>query len=503
MTDFRSPNQSAEFARRATSGAAWISMEMIIVQGTSLIVFGVMARLITPADFGLISICLVALQIVKSLMIDNFAYAVIRKSNAEPIEFTTAFWITIGSSVLSFLIIQGSADLLERVFEIGGLSRALRQTSIIVVLMGLGRTHECWMFRHSQFRSLVIRASAGSFIGGLVGIVLALHGLAFEALVAQQVIAFTASLIALWFVCPWTPTFHFSKTSASDILRFVLQATPGGVMSVLNQTCDTILVAYFFGPTSTGLYSVGKRLRLAMQLIAAAPINGVATPSLADAQHDPSRLRLVLYYTISAVCALCAPLFFGIFAVADDTVTILFGAKWLPAVPALEWLAVGGLMAVLMSYNDTVFVIRGRPIWTFYVSALYAVLAIISFVVLSRFGSSYIAVPFVIPYLVTLPLSVWLCCQVTTLTFSDWLSRFIPGVFSAIVMVLLVRLIADPLSFMSPILRLTISSAVGALGYVGVLAIVDNKVFWKLASIFINTLRSKLFQSTTKQPNHL
>ena len=78
------------------------------------------------------------------------------------------------------------------------------------------------------------------------------------ALVVQQVVTFTASLAALWLVCPWRPTFAIFWTSGREILRFMFHTTPGGLIGMINQSCDTMLVAYFFGPASTGILQRGQ-----------------------------------------------------------------------------------------------------------------------------------------------------------------------------------------------------------------------------------------------------
>ena len=480
---------SAAKARRAASGAAWIAAEMITVQGASLLVFAVMARFIGPAEFGVVSICVVVLQASKSLLIDNFAYAVIRKSEADRVEYTTAFWMTAAISLLAFLAIEAGADLLQRVFAIADLAGAMRKMGVVTLIMGLARTHECWMFRHFHFRSLAIRSIAGAAIGGAVGIALAAFGYGIEALIVQQIVTFTASLIALWSICPWRPDFTVSKLAAVEILRFVAQTTPGAVIGVLNQNCDTILVAYFFGPASTGLYSVGKRLRLAMQLVASAPINGIALPTLADAQNDPERLKRVLSYAICVVCAVCAPLFLGVSAVAGDAISILFGARWVAAATTLEWLSVGGLMAVLLTYNDTVFVVRGRPIWIFYISSVYTALAIVGFVIFSRLGTFYLAAPFVIPYFATLPISVWLCCRLTRLTFGEWLLRVGPAFASAIAMFVVIRLLSGFLGGMGAVARLAILCPTGVAVYVAMLAALDWVTIKSIADIIRDILR--------------
>ncbi|WP_354142505.1 oligosaccharide flippase family protein [Bradyrhizobium sp. NP1] len=483
------PHQS--LARRAAGGAAWIAAEMFAVQGASLLVFGVIARFVSPSEFGIISICIVILHTTKSLLIDNFGYAVIRKPEADHLEYTTAFWMTIAFSLLSFLVLEATADLLQRMFEISGFATTMREMAIVILIMGLARTHECWMFRHFQFRLLAIRSIAAAIAGGGVGIALAARGYGIEALVAQQVVTYLTALVALWGACPWKPVFSISKSAAGEIFRFVGQTTPGGFLGILSQNCDTLLVAYFFGPANTGLYSVAKRLRLAMQLVASAPINGIALPTLADAQREPERLRRVLSQANGIVCAVCAPLFLGVAAVADDVITLLFGSRWAAAAPILQWLAAGGVAAALLACNDAVFAVRGRPIWTFYVSAAYTILAVLGFVGLYRLGNAYLAAPFVLPYVVTLPFSAWLCSRVTTVSFSDWLLRVLPALASAIIMLIAVRLLGGILSGPGPIARLAILCPFGAVIYVGALAIFDRSTLRKITETVGEILLSR------------
>jgi O-antigen/teichoic acid export membrane protein len=488
MVDQQFTPPTPSLARRAAAGAVWIAAEMFAVQGASLLVFGVMARFISPTEFGILSICIVVLHTTKSLLIDNFGYAVMRKAEASYVEYTTAFWITVACSLLSFLVLEVGADLLQRLFAISGLAAAMQKMAVVILIMGLARTHECWMFRHFQFRSLAIRSIAGAIVGGITGIALAVHGYGIEALVAQQVVTYLVSLVGLWGLCPWKPVFAGSKSAAAAIVRFVAETSPGGLLGMLNQNCDTLLVAYFFGPADTGLYSIAKRVRLAMQLIASAPINGVALPTLADAQREPERLRRVFSQAIGIVCAVCAPLFLGVAAVANDAIFLFFGSRWAAAAPILQWLAAGGLMATLLVQNDTLFVICGRPIWTFYISATYTTLAISGFIVLSHLGNPDLAAPFVLPYVVTLPLSVWLCSRVTTLTVNDWLLRVLPALASATIMFVVVRLLGSALPWPGPIARLVILCPAGALVYVGALAIFDRPTLRKMAEMIREVL---------------
>jgi O-antigen/teichoic acid export membrane protein len=148
------PEAVPELGKRAVSGAGWIAAENAFVQGTSLIVFAIIAHFVSPADFGIISICFVVLQSLKILLVDNFAQAVTRKPAAFPIEFSTAFWLTVGFSCFCFAAIEAAAGLIAIICRVPELAYVIRQMGLIILFIGLSRTHECWMARHFQFRQL-------------------------------------------------------------------------------------------------------------------------------------------------------------------------------------------------------------------------------------------------------------------------------------------------------------------------------------------------------------
>lgn len=470
-----------DLAQRTASGAGWIAIEMVLVQGMSLLLFAIMAHLVSPGDFGLVSICFVVLQSSKILLIDNFANAVIRKPAALPIEYTTAFWLTIGFSCVSFAGIEAAAGGLEHVFQAPGLAAVMRQMSVILLTMALSRTHECWMSRHFRFRALALRSAIGAAVGGVVGVNFALHGYGVQALVIQQVTTSITSSVLLWMSCSWRPWFMFSRTAAAEILHFILHITPAGIVSILTQNCDTVLVAYFFGVHSTGIYNVGKRLKLALQLVAATPVSGVAVPALADTADDPERLRQFVMRGISIMSAICGPVFLGTSAVAHDVVLVMFGARWTAAGPVLAWLAAGGLGTVLLNYNDAVFVVCGRPIWSFYVWGAYVAFAILTFVAGTQFGPGYIAMPFTVPFCLVLPLSAMFASRLIGVTLAQWARAIAPALVSSSAMFVCVRLLDTQLEAIGPIVRLLVLCSWGALVYVGALAMFGRDT---LAMIF-------------------
>jgi O-antigen/teichoic acid export membrane protein len=473
--------------RHAVNGAVWVTAEMLGVQGTSFIVFATIAHFVRPRDFGLISICYFAVQSLEMLILYNVATVAFRRRYVIAREFTTAFWITLGLSILLFLGLFSVAGWAERLFNAPGLAPILRAMSIILLFMGLSRTHEAWLMRHFQFKSLVIRGIAGAVLGGVTGVVLAMKGFGVNALVAQQIVTSVISTTLLWMACPWRPSFHISGPAAKDIVMFMFRMLPNNIVSAVNQNCDTFLVAFFFGPAGAGFYNVGKRVKLALQLVAGNPISAIGLPALAEIQDDPARLRAGALRSITIICAVCSPIFFGASAVAKIAVIVVFGQYWEGSIPVMQLLSLGGLAAVILSFNDNIFILKDRPAWCLWVSLSYASLAVIALLILAKLRINSLALPFVLPYIVVLPLSLTLMSKRLGLKLRDITAAILPGLTSAAVMLVIVNMAAEHLSGRINIIRLGALCSLGMVTYMGILFCA-----WRKTALLLLTILRQL-----------
>ena len=441
--------------RRAGSGAVWITVEMGSIQLVSIIVFAVLARFIGPAQFGLLSISYVLIYSTRWIVFENIATAIARKARPSELEFTTAFWMTLGASLVSFVAFEALTLVADQVFRTPGLAEVLRPMGFILIGMGLSRTHEAWLSRHFRFQSLAIRAAVAAVVGGVAGVGCALAGLGVWALVAQQMAMAVTALACLWLATPWRPTLNFCRDTAKDIGRFVRDTAGTSVLNTLNESSDTILVAAFFGAESVGLYATGKRLKQALYFIAAGPINGVVLPTIAEVQNEPERLRSVLITATSVIFMLACPIFFGVGAVSLDAILLFFGEKWAGSAPVLMWLSLSSVFAIAMNYNNNVFVVGNRQIWSLYVSGMSIVLSFGLFFFAPHLGKSAIALPFVLPFLATFPISMALMIRMTGIDVKDWARAAGPPLLAALAMFAAV---------------LTFTAFVGATGQISILA---------------------------------
>jgi lipopolysaccharide exporter len=461
-------------AHRAASGAMWSALDMGGTQLASLLVFAVIARFVTPTDFGLISISYLAIYTLKSLVIDNVVIAVSRKKEPSDLEYATSFWLTLALATLAALALFFSAATAEQLMKAPGLKEIMRAMSVILLFMGLARTHEMRLVRKFEFRTIALRGIVGTITGGAIGIIFAALDYGVAALVIQQIITTGVSLALLWTFSSWTPTLRISRLTILETLHFMRSIAPSSVVSVVNQNCDTFLIAYFFGPASAGAYAIAKRLRLALQLAAVTPISGVLFSTLAEVQDDRDRLKRVSQRLIALISLACAPIFVGSSSIAREAISVGFGAQWVSAGPIFAVLALGGFFAALQNFCDTMFILKNRQIWSFYLLLVQTALAVFLFFPVKLLGSDYIAIPFILPYIITFPFSAILVSRITGVSLSEWATSILPALTSSAIMYGTVKLISANVNFPSYLTQVAVCSVSGAAVYFLAMLIVDR-----------------------------
>jgi PST family polysaccharide transporter len=486
----------ASLLGRSVSGAAWLMVEMCGLQGLSLLIFGYLAHLLSPSDFGLASIGFVATQALRLTVQDRIPEATAVRPAASAEEWTAAFWLSAIAGCLLMLTLLAAAAPLERMIGMPGLAHVLRGMGLVVVTCGVGRTHEQWLTRRMMFRTLALRGLVGALVGGAAGILAAHSGWGVDAIVLQQVVGSLVALALLWITCPWRPAMWFGWKEALEILYHLRDTAPGGLAYMASQTCDTILVGIWFGAGAAGLYGLAKRLRMAVQMIAVTPITGVVMPLFAEAMADPKRHHRVVSRTIGAAAVVCAPIFAGASFVSDDLIGSLFGPRWTAASPIFAGLVLGGLGLGLQPCFNVILMTHGKRRWSTYLTLIEVVLSIGFFAVAaSNFSPSMIGVVFAAPLAVSVPLSATLAMHLMGRPPWAWIEDVAPGFFATASMIFGLFLIANFLGHLNGTLRLGANIIIGITLYGTTLAVLFRSTLFQIRDIliaFLGILERKL-----------
>jgi O-antigen/teichoic acid export membrane protein len=455
---------------RTASGATWSVIDGIVQQILSLAIFIVLGRLLLPELFGIVSTALTFVFLMRSTVLNAVSSSLVTLMQPEDRDYDTAFWLLVAVSLFTLVILNLSAKPIAGVYGLPELEIVIRMTSLIVLALGLSYAHFGWARRNFRFRALAIRNIAGTAVGGLAGIAVALAGYGLAALVVNQLLAALVSLVLLWCSVPWRPSFTFSEDRARVILS---TAVPQGLTQSLQfvvQNFDVALVTYLLGPSSGGLYAAAKRINLAVQLVTWQPISTVMLPAFAEVVDDPGRLRDVTLKTASTVMTISAPVFVGIAAAAPGLIALLFGDQWLNAAPILTILSVfsiavpnaGVLRVVLLAQRDARRVL--------YFTAIQAALSLAGLILLRPNDVQEVAYCLAVPAAVSYLIMAAYVCRHLDLTIVSYLIAIGRPLLAAALMAASIKLLPD-LNVNSVLQTMLILSVGGAVYLAAMLAI--------------------------------
>ncbi len=332
--------------QKAINGAKWSAISSVTTIGLGLLQLALLARIIDPEQFGLLTISLVILTLVDTLSDFGLSNSVIQRKNMAETELSTLYWLNIIIGALVFIVVYSSSDYISALFHQPELVELIQTLSVAFIIIPQGQ----------QFRALLQKELAFTEIGR-TEVLAALAG--FAVTLASAFIS-PSALCAIWgyltmvsvrmlLFCYYgrsiyRPIFVFKLKSVSSNLRYGSYLTADNLINQLTINMPTMLLTRLLGAIAIGGYNLAYNLAV----MPPAKINPILTrvlfPTFAQMQDDRPRLRHNFYKMLSIMSLLNFVALLGMIGVADNLVRSVFGERWLFIVPVLQILCVAGMM---------------------------------------------------------------------------------------------------------------------------------------------------------------
>jgi O-antigen/teichoic acid export membrane protein len=342
------------------TGAKWKILTALVGEGSRVVVALVLARLLTPEDYGVAGMAIVTTSFVVLFSDPALGTALVQRPHITEADRSTIFWtsaaIGLTGTVLGVLL----SGFVAEAFGTPEVQKLFAVTSISFLLSSLSVTPAALMTRRLAFRSLQIREILATACGAVVAVTVAVAGFGPWAIVANWVTFSAVSTLLLWLVCDWRPHFLFSRDSLRDLGSFGLKIFGARILSWSNTNVDNVLVGRFLGAAKLGAYSLAYNVMyLPMQRIGG-PLQQVVSPVFARIQTEHDRLERSFLRSKRLSCALLIPSFLVTLVVAPDLVNVVFGEKWDAAIVPLQLLCIAGVGQCLVSLHFSILQSSGQ-----------------------------------------------------------------------------------------------------------------------------------------------
>jgi lipopolysaccharide exporter len=478
--------------RQIAKGALWNYAAFVASKGLLFLATLVLARLLSPADFGLVGVALLvitALDIVRDFGIGG---ALIYLQRGGQRAADTAFLLSSAIGAGLCAACWPLAPVAIRAFHTSSPDEAtlavalLRTLGVCLLIAGLGSTQDALLQKELDYRLRLIPQVGRTAVKGGLQVLLALLGWGVWSLVIGQVVGEAAATMLLWYVSRWRPTFALDRALLGPVLSYGGKLMLVGGLGWLVDDLDYLIIGTQLGEAALGLYTLAFRIpELTIRNLAQA-VSAVAFPAAARLQDDRAALRAAYLQMQRTMLIILAPLAGGLFAIAPQLIHLLFPARWEPVIPVMQLLALYMALGGIGHWPGVIYKAVGRPgILNILALAKLALLAPALYWSATTHGIMGVAWTQLIVRLFTLLLDMVIVARFLHLSLAANLWALRASVAAATIMAVAVRAIlsADPGGHNVPLLALAI--AAGVLIYGGAIWLLDRPV----AAVFLAVAR--------------
>ena len=349
-----------ELKEKTLSGVKWNAIGRFSTQGVSFVISILLARILTPSDYGVVGMIGIFMAIAQTFIDSGFGSALIRKKDCTDEDFSTAFYFNIAVGVICYLILFFTAPLIADFFDTPILRDIVRVLSISLFLNSLSIVQSAKLTAAVDFKSQAKVSLVATIVSGCVGLAMAYSGFGVWSLVYQSVSLSLVRTILFWFVTKWKPLCVFSKQSFKYLFAFGSKILSASLLHTIYANLTTILIGKFYTPKDLGYYTRGENLANLPSTNLTSILQGVTYPILAKIQDDDVRLISVYrkYIRITSMV-----IFFGMFlmaALAEPLILTLLTDKWQESVIFLQVFCFAYMFDHICQLNLNILYVKGR-----------------------------------------------------------------------------------------------------------------------------------------------
>ena len=342
---------SSSLKQKTISGMIWSSLQRFGTMGISFISNIVLARLLTPDDYGCIGMLMIFIALSNTFIDGGFGSALIQKKRPTQEDYSTIFYWNIFLSVVLYIVLFLCAPIIADFYNIALLKKVLQVQGVILIINALGIIQANQLRKQLKFKSVAQVTLIASVVSVIVAIAMAYMGCGIWSLVAQQIVSSFVTTLLYWVYSSWRPIYVFSKESFKELFGFGSFILLSNLINAFCNNLNGLLIGKFFNASSMGYFTQAKKLEDVSSTSIETVVAQVSYPVLVEVKDNHERLMNVLKQFNSLLLYIVTPLMMLLNLLATPIITLLLGEQWLSAVPYLEILAFQGIAISIQGIN--------------------------------------------------------------------------------------------------------------------------------------------------------
>lgn len=321
---------------KVISNLVWRFLERCGAQLVTFVVSIVLARILSPAEYGQIAIITVIITILNVFVDSGFANALIQKKDTDSLDFSTVFYFNVISCILLYAVVFICSPLVGMFYNDAELVPLLRVLALTIIISGVKNVQQAYVSKNFLFKKFFFSTIGGTLASAVIGIAMALNGFGVWSLVAQHLSNAFIDTCILWLTVKWRPTKEFSIERLKKLFSFGYKLLLSSVLNTVYSNFRQLIIGKVYSSADLAFYNRGKQFPSLLMTNINTSIDSVLFPAMAEKQDSADALKNMIQKSLCVSSFILWPLLFGMCAVAEPFVSIVLTDKWLPCVPYLQ-----------------------------------------------------------------------------------------------------------------------------------------------------------------------
>ena len=348
------------FKDKTITGFTWSFIDIIARQSIVFIIGIILARLLSPSEFGLIGMTTIFISLSQTFIDGGFGQALVRKQDCTQADYSTVFFFNLFISLLLTGLLFIFSGSIARFFNEPDLKLILQVLSFGLIILSISVIQSVILIKRIDFRTLAKISIISSLLSGAIGIYMAIKGFGVWSLVVKNLAGITFTSILLWIWNKWSPGFIFSMKSFRELFSFGSKLLASNLINKIYDNIYLLVIGKYFSVRELGYFTRATQFNNLFSKNITMVIQRVSYPSLASIQDEAIRLKESYRLLIRSSMLVVFALGLGILSMAEPMIVFLIGEKWLPSVVYLQLLSISGILYPLQEINKSMLKVKGR-----------------------------------------------------------------------------------------------------------------------------------------------
>lgn len=412
----------------------WRFAERCGAQLVTFIVSIVLARILTPSDYGTIALVTVFTTILQVFIDSGLSTALIQKKDADDLDFSSVFYFNFVICIILYLIMFVSAPFIADFYKDSSLVSIVRVISLTLIISGVKGVQQSYVSRHMLFKRFFFSTLGGTIFSAVLGIIMAYAGFGVWAIVFQQLSNNAIDTLILWITVKWRPIKKFSWSRLKNLLSFGWKMLASSLLDTVYNNLRNMIIGKLYTSADLAFYNQGDRFPKLIVTNINTSIDSVLLPTMSNEQDNHVRVKDMTRRAIKISTYIMAPLMIGLAFCAKPIVQIVLTDKWLPCIPYLQIFCISYLFWPIHTANLNAIKAMGRSDLFLKLEVIKKFIGMILLLITMNISVMAMAYSLLISGLISQVINSWPNRYLLKYSYIDQIKDILPNIVMALIM---------------------------------------------------------------------